>query len=311
MPNDDRSHELAQGSIYDVRKLPLVCCVDGRLLTTNSFECPHGVMLVSQTCDALHSKTLQVAPIVELPEENEARLAATGRQSRFVPIKLDGQELFVDLSFVATLDRACMEAIDCVAAAPSQREERMVRDSLSRRFGRFPFPNEVVDWCRPLQKRLVSKARRSGNQGELIRKITCIRIEDEGSWEGPDVYRLSLSFLVEPGVLPTIEDENEGISDNLARLRDESDINARSEAIADCLVSAHKRHLNSMEVCWLWQGLVDGWVAQCNKAYGKLGRVSRVVGQAEVVPEDEYTFDRYRRSEQLDLDFLSPYTDKE
>ena len=55
----------------------------------------------------------------------------------------------------------------------------------------------------------------------------------------------------------------------------------------------------------LWERLVDEWVSQCNTAYVDAHRISRVSGTAQVVSEDEYTFEQMRHSEQLDLDYLS------
>lgn len=83
------------------------------------------------------------------------------------------------------------------------------------------------------------------------------------------------------------------------------DYGPRAAKIADCICSCAGHGLSAGGVCMLWEMLAQTWVAQCNERYGADGHVSCVSGTAEVAPKDEYTFDRMRLSEQLDLDYLS------
>lgn len=215
MPDPRQTSEFSQGDIFALRRLPVVGQVNDGMPEVEYVDCPNGVMLVNQTCDALRADYLQVAP------------------------------------------------------AP--------------------------------------KAKRSGFQGALLREVTCIRVEDEHNWENGLVYTLSLSFLVSPGTLPLVDDDEEfgcvpaEVTDRIER----SKVAERPERIAEFIVRAADYGLSAASVCELWQWLVDSWLGQCDVAYGNLGRPSRVSGKGEVIPEDEYTFDRYRRSEQLDLDYLS------
>lgn len=304
---DERVDELAQGDVFAVERLPVIGGIDGGCPDIRMVDCPHGVVLISQTCDAIRSDTLQVAPIVTLADD-VAKQYITGKSSRYVPLNLDGKTAFADLELVATLNRECLDNLGSLGTAvPHPEDKRLARDLIARRFGRFPFPDEVVDWCRPLQEKVAAKARRKGYQGELLRKISSIRVEEEHNWGNTLVYALSLAFLVEPGVLPLDGEEGEadGFSTDVNSLLEVRDPRDRAEKIAKRIVCADEEGLDAGSLCRLWQGLIDSWLVQCNEAYGGLNRKTRVTGKGMVVSEDEYTFDRYRRSEQLDLDHLS------
>lgn len=307
MPDPRQTSEFSQGDVFALRRLPVVGQVNDGMPEVEYVDCPNGVMLVNQTCDALRADYLQVAPLVRLSEP-DASQSATGKRPRFVPVHLDGGTLFADLERMGTVGRSCLEGLGSIATCSgSPGGERQIRDLVSRRFGRFPFPDDVVAWCKPLRDKIAPKAKRSGFQGALLREVTCIRVEDEHNWENGLVYTLSLSFLVSPGTLPLVDDDEEfgsvpaEVTDRIER----SKAAERPERIAEFIVRAADYGLSAASVCELWQWLVDSWLRQCDVAYGNLERSSRVSGKGEVIPEDEYTFDRYRRSEQLDLDYLS------
>ena len=307
MPDLRQTSEFSQGDVFALKRLPVVSGIDGGMPEVECVECPNGVMLVNQTCDAVRADYLQVAPLVRLSEP-DARQSATGKRPRFVPVRLDGDILFADLERMGTVGRSCLEGLGRVAScARTHDDERQVRDLVSRRFGRFPFPDDVVAWFKPLRDKIAPKAKRSGYQGALLRQVTCIRVEDEHNWEDRLVYTLSLSFLVSPGTLPLVDDEDcfGCVLSEVVELIEGTKVAERPERIAELIMRAEEHRLSAATVCELWQWLIDCWLSQCDAAYGNLGRPSRVSGKGEVISEDEYTFDRYRRSEQLDLDYLS------
>lgn len=307
MPDEGQSAEFSQGCVFNMDSLPVVQGFDDGVPSIELVGCPYGVLLISQTCDTIHADQLQVARIVELPGRETAE-AATGRRPRYVPVNLGGRTLFADLECIATVSREWLEGLGVESrAATSQDDARLIRDLIARRFGRFPFPDDVVAWCGPLRDKVAPRVKKTGAQGALLDKITCIRIEDENNWKNPQSYNLSLSFLVRPGTLPLVDGDGIGVSlpDAVEQRINAADDARRAQRIAECLVDVDKCELTAAEECVLWQRLVDSWVTLCNVKYAGLGKLSRVFGTGEVVSEDEYGFDRYRRSEQLDLDYLS------
>jgi hypothetical protein len=64
----------------------------------------------------------------------------------------------------------------------------------------------------------------------------------------------------------------------------------------------------------LWLALAEAWAARCTPRERDKGEkaiaeaVADGVVAADIVSEDEYSLARYRRSEQLDVEHLSPPT---
>ena len=313
MPRESCNHvrkscktEFAQGDVFGLDCIYTMVPSSGTGVVPQRVGCPDGVVVISQTCDSLLSTEVQVARLVTL-EGADAREASTGKRPRYLPVRVGGGLKFADLGYVATVDCGCLcSLLPACRGADDPGSQRLFRDLASRRYGRFPFPDDVVAWCRPLREKIAPKARKNGSQGKLLKRIRCIRIEDENNWENPQSYQLTLTFLTEPGAMPTVdEDASYDIPKTLCDALEQLDYSQRATKIADCICNCAEHGLSAGGVCMLWEMLAQTWVAQCNERYGADGHVSRVSGTAEVVPEDEYTFDRMRLSEQLDLDYLS------
>lgn len=307
--------QLEQGSVIEgISSIPVsrFDSLSGQWQTYDE-DCPDGVVVISQTCDVIRAVeangSVQVAKIRRL-EGQEYNSSACGERPRYAPLSIGDCKLFADLGCIATVllenitkDMLRDGSIRCA------ENSRLFRDLIGRRFARFPFPDAVVLWCNHLRTKIAPKARRNGNQGKLLRKVTCIRIEDANNWRNSDVYQLSVVFLLAPGELPLIDDEEENelpddISSKLSKARDTEKAEQIAKIILDNSTSA--RSLSNSAIVQLWQMLVDTWVNECNYAYGRKGdsRV-RVNGVAEIESEDTYSYARMKRSEQLDLDHLS------
>lgn len=109
-----QTSEFSQGDVFALEKLPVVCGMDNGVPEVEYIDCPNGVMLVNQTCDAIRADYLQVAPLVRL-SESETSQSATGKRPRFVPVHLDEGILFADLERMGTVGRSCLEGLGRVA----------------------------------------------------------------------------------------------------------------------------------------------------------------------------------------------------
>lgn len=270
-------------------------------------QCPNGVVVISQTCHVIRAQHIQVAKIVDL-QGHDRDEASTGKRPQYAPLTVNGKLQFADFGSIATLERT--ETLNTMLgeaqnALPSPQEQRLFRDLISRRFGRFPFPDAVVEWCRPLRDRIAPKATKIGAQGQLLQEITCVRIEDGNDWAESSDHNLLLSFLVAPGILPTIDEEDLNQAGSLPQNASATD---KAQDIAAVIIQIRDSpcKMDSLEINQLWHRLVCAWVSTCNEKYRpeENGGIE-VTGGAEILSEDEYTFDRYRISEQLDLDYLS------
>jgi len=186
---------------------------------------------------------------------------------------------------------------------------------LGRRYSRFPFPDELVYWLRPLQKVAESKhSKPESAEGRAFRHVLDLRLENGAPWERPPLA-LTLAVIVESGVLPVFPgDDLPDIPGDLAAwLRPKGQLQS-ADAIAKRLDAA----VDPVERHWLWQAIGEAWASKCRPSDSDLKdldesdrqRINGIVLNQEiasdVTSEDEYSLFRYRRSEALDLDYLSP-----
>jgi hypothetical protein len=278
---------------------------------------PYGAVLLTQTCDAVRPEkpTVALAPIVRL-EGSDGSAARDGKLLRYIHVPSATPEAFADLSVIATIDKALF-AILPRASGIDQTNDAAVRifgRALGRRFGRFPFPDEVVPWLRPLEVVMQSKHDKNSPEGAAMRDVVELRVEAVGGWKDPP-YALTLCVIVRPGVIPTYpDDEQPPCPDDLAAwLRtDKGEPRQASGAIASRLAAERSGSPSSASVYWLWLSLAEAWAARCTPNFGKCSaeeaakiRAAVTGVDADLVDEGGFDLYRYRRSEQLDVDHLS------
>ena len=305
---------LRQGDIVTIDGLPILTYDSVRFHST-----PDGAVLITQTCDAVRPEKLTVAlaPIVHL-EGVTASNAKDGKLLRYVHVPSAGSAMFADLSVIATVDKARFLA-DSRTAGIDQTDDDEVRRfgrAVGRRFGRFPFPDEVVPWLRPLEVVVQSKHDKNNPEGSAIRDVVELRVEAVGGWQNSP-YALTLCVIIKPGVIPAFpNDEPPCPPDLTAWLRaGNGDLRQTSAAIAGRLATERRREPSSASVYWLWLSLAEAWAARCTpdvRRYrpDEAARIQAAVSgvDADIVEEREFDLYRYRRSEQLDVDHLSPPT---
>jgi hypothetical protein len=270
---------------------------------------PDGAVVLSQTCDIVQRDrlTVQIAPLVPLSGSmaNEARIR---RRPQYVPLPNARENLFIDLECLTSVHKNDLVNVAHEAGVNSQDEARKLAQSIGRRFTRFPFPDNVHPWLRPLERVLQTKADRPNSpEGVALQRVMEIRVEARGKWEDPAPYVLTILIVVEPGTLPYgPRDEVPEVSTELSNwLRDGSGALQRTAGqIADKLRDASP----APERYYLWLALGEAWANQCHPGPGEAEAVMREVDSidGEVVSADELTMERWWGSEALDLDHLSP-----
>lgn len=271
---------------------------------------PLGVVIISQTCDVVlpNRPTVQVAKRVHLIE-TAASDARDGKRPRYVHLPALGEKDFADLEVITTVTKPTVARLSRLPGVESDDEMRRFGRAVARRFGRFPFPDEVTPWLRPLEEVVSSRTRKSASpEGQALREVVELRVEATGGWRAAP-YDLTLVVVVEPGALPAFPGDDLPELPNVLRswlYGADGASNRSSSEIAGRLVNAN----DAGERYWLWMALAEAWAARC---YPK-GAVSDSVLDAvrsiegEVVQADEFPLTRVRRSEQLDLDHLSAPT---
>ncbi len=296
-----------QGDVLeDVTQL-VVIDTDG---SASMVEAPLGSVLISQTCDVVQPSrpTAQVARRVQLAGSPAAE-ARNGKRPRYVALPACGPDDFADLEVISTIVKSRLAQAPRLPGVVSDDQVRRFAGAVARKFGRFPFPDEVTPWLQPLEKIVASRARKLVSpEGQALRQVTELRVESARGWATAP-YDLTLVVVVEPDTLPLfpgddLPDRSETIS---TWLQGSGVDTARSSTeIAEKLAAAVK----PAERYWLWMALGDAWAARCRpkgrQAPDVADAVRSIIG--EVIPADEYPLIRVRRSELLDLDHLSPPT---
>jgi hypothetical protein len=157
------------------------------------------MLVVSQTCDV-------VRPCVERPLINVCPLVAPergleevqkGRRPRyaFVP-GVAGLNLVGDLDRVMSVEKSLVAGWPLTRGCRTDEEVRRLAVALSRKFSRFPFPDDFTDVCKGLQERLKKKHDKDSPEGEALRALREIRVQAGPSWNADEV-RITFLFIRE------------------------------------------------------------------------------------------------------------------
>lgn len=297
--------DFRQGDIVPVTKLPLVGS-DGSI---EQFETPLGAVLISQTCDLVQPDrpTAQLAALKRLPS-TQAKEAIRGRRPRFVNVPELGDDVFADLEVIATVSKEYLAELGSRPGLPAggNHDSRFGR-AIGRRFSRFPFPDELHPWIVPLQDVVQRKANKlTSPLGRVLDSVDALRLECTGDWHAGPPYDLTLLVILPRGVLPEVGENAPAVPGDLARwaLGADGTVRRNPAEIADKIESAN----SNAERFYLWQYLGESLIAKCRAAGEANPQFSDAVRslEAEVIGEDELSYDRAIRSEELDLDHLSP-----
>lgn len=265
------------------------------------------LVVISQTCDVVLPKnpTVTLAKVAT-PTEDALPRARAGAMPRYVRLpKLDG-DLFADMCYIETHVKEELRDLPFTPGIDLDWNERQ-RDfslSITRWFGRFPFPDEVVPWLRPVEEEIRKKYTKQGALGQLLNEDV-IELRVETDWKSKP-YALVLHLIVRAEALPTLD--NIGAQADpafLAKLRDADNKVLKPAAIADVLVST----TDALERSLAFDALAEAFASICTPASKHAGEqeIMTAVSSTEgkLWPDDEFPLSQVRKSEPLDLEYLS------
>jgi len=259
-------------------------------------ETPHGVVVLSQTCDAVRSETVQVAPIVHLSGP-DVHVAASGRTPKYAPLPGIGGEVFAQLQIVATIAKSLLSSDARRPGVLTPKDTRSFAMAVGRRFSRFAFPDDVASWFQPLQRLAQNKAHHHQSpEGRVFANVRQIRVRSDSGWLATP-YDLTISFLLDEGEMPF------GAGDDLpdVPLELEHWLSGKTALqIAQRLLD----NGGSADSYHLWGALAAEWVGRCARVF-EPGSTCVSSYTVEVAGLDEYSLAAYFDSESLDLDHLS------
>lgn len=277
---------------------------------------PDGAVIISQTCDVVQpNKTyLQVAPLVRLAEDN-ARRAAKGAMPGYVAVPMAGPDAFADLDHLATVAKEHVAPLTPQRGVAHVRETRIFGMRVGRRFSRFAFPDEVSPWLEPLKETVIKKAGKTSSPlGRVLDEwVESLRIECTPSWDAGSPYQLTLLVLVKPELLPVLDEDEEPVaSGELSQWLWDRNAHIRQNpaSIAERLLKTPSSAATRYDRVWLWEAFAQSLADACRpKPQAPQETLNAVAGGAfdpEVTTTREITYERILRSEEIDVEHLSP-----
>ena len=273
-------------------------------LPSGGDEAPCDHVIVSQSCDVVLAKRscVLVAPLVELGDPVTRRSAVNRENPQYVRLPGDPAQRFADLERIVSRNK--VELVDLPAQPgidPS--DDQAVRDfslAVARWFGRFAFPDEVQPWLAPLQKQIREKYEQPESPvGRVLHQVAEIRVQAE-SWTAKPCV-LTVHVIVKAGALPTVTDADPPQATSGTAPR------APARIATELLVEHDPGRLTALWDEFAWS-LADLCKPRAKHADDSLvtSAVARV--DAMLWSDDEFPLSRVRKSEQLDVDFLSEPT---
>ena len=291
------SGDLRQGSILPIKSIPTARSKTARAT-------PHGVAIISQTCDILLDKvtTVVVAAIQPLQEQT-AKEARLGARPRYVHLPALGDLHFADLDHIATIEKNKLVGTRATDGVPRDdfAEERRFAWSVGRRFSRFAVPDELVPWFEPL-RRLASGAKVGSALSSVFDLVEQLRVQATSWTSFP--CDLTLHVIVKDTELGEFEDEEP--SDPI---RNYFSV-ARSPAeIASKLLPTGGPRPTGADRDFLWNKFADSLAKACVPGAKFVRENPGWVGarsvDALISVDHEFTLAQMKQSETLDLAHLS------
>lgn len=291
--------EWRQGDVFEVKTYWTITS-KGK---ARKAKCQFGLAVVSQSCDAAQPsrEEIQIAPVVEL-EDDVAEMARGGKRIAYAALPTIGPNFFADLTQIYTVPKTTLSGVSRQRGVTTDEQIRRFAGTLARRFGRFAFPDELIACMEPLKKALASKAEKEHSSlGKVLKSVYGIRMEasQPNGWQRTP-YDLTLIVLLNPDARPTsdLPEEPKGLKSAIS-----SGGKVNESRIADKILN---EGTGDAERYWCYEYLAEAWVEKCmamavNKS---VTNVIRSMG-SEVLPVDEFTFDRVNVSEDIELDYLS------
>lgn len=310
VPLAEHTKSWRQADVFD---LPWNVIVDETGIAVRE-DAPHGVAVVSQSCDAYQPTRpyVQIAPVVQL-KADAAMEARNGRRPSYAHLVCLGEHWFADLHRIVTVDKHLLIGVPRRPGVVTDKDILRFGATIGRKFSRFPFPDEVAESLKPLQDALRSKVLKPQSPlGQLVDTyIHTIHVESDSRWLGPP-YAVNLVLVVKADSVP-FSDRNDSLPDEPSDLKQQlrgaqpGQLASQASFLAERLLADPLLHAMTPELrYWTWQYLALSFTELCEKEAKSRGYAGKVVFSApDIVSVDDFPLSRFEKSASLDLDHLS------
>lgn len=269
-------------------------------------DTPHGVVLISQTCDLVQVGTksrVLVAPLVACTKAELSEIRKGQRPLRvLVGSTLDR---VADLERMTTIPRNTLSGarvLDRTLKEQSGKAAGELAARIGRAFSRFAFPNGVHETFRKLQRKITEGYTRQSQFAAVLKRVEEFRVECD-DWNRPG-RELMISVIVPADYLPPADTKPDNwtwsaqtVTGARNSVRPEQlDLESISALI---LQNATAENDSALVELWnLWgERLRAGWLEQTDDEVVSI--------TLEVVSAAEFTYERYVGSVPLDFSTLS------
>ena len=256
-----------------------------------------GLAVLTQTCDLIprpdrNRPFVAVAPLVEL-EGQDALEARRGRRPRYahLPSYEDGR-FYVDLDRITTIETGLLLRYARTPGLSTDRDRATFGKAVARKFGRFPFPDDLPRALAKWRDHVVSKHDKENSpEGTLYRHALDVRVSVLGAWDA-DAINVTVSVLFPPGFLPPPDPDTDPEVGSV-----EAITSLPAARIAQMLCDGVAHPQTGALMC---ERLEQLWADRC----APTGTVRSI--EFELLGVDDMTVDAYLNSYSFDLEFLSP-----
>jgi hypothetical protein len=175
----------------DLALMPLeltVLMVDAEGPFWQTIDAPHGVVIVSQSCDIIKEVErrpyVQIAGLVPANDGEIAKAVRRDTPSRIYLECLIDRGLLIDLDATSTVHKTVVATWKRTAGCHTDGERRRVAEGLSRHRHRFAFPDNFNEMVRPIRDWIESKRSKASPQGNFVRAMREVRVRCD-NWEEP------------------------------------------------------------------------------------------------------------------------------
>ncbi|MEV0553838.1 hypothetical protein AB0I27_10305 [Streptomyces sp. NPDC050597] len=250
-------------------------------------EEPLGYAIISQTCDVIREVSrqpyIQICPVCKVSDALASQ-ARKAESTLAVWLPELGDDICVDLTRAFTAEKSVLIGQEPAHGVISDDQIRRFAMVVSRRFGRFAFPDDLHNSLNRMRSRLLEKHGRDSDEGFALRNIYQIRAEGYPDWSA-DLVEVILHFILEPGILLDAEDR--------------PDLEFDAVVQAPAAAARGIRDVSGVAALKIWAELIRSWIALCEP----VGAIKSI--EFQVTDTENFTLEQMRRTEQLDLDHLS------
>lgn len=173
-------------------------------------------VVISQTCDVVRSKTPTVTLAkVNPPPAHAVDMARGGAMPRFIPLpSLDGGS-FADMAEVHSFRKEALVGCEIMPEIvdASNADRRSLALAITRWFGRFPFPDNVAPWLKPLEDQIRKKYTRQGALGQVLREHL-VEVRVEADWAAAEPLHLLLHVIAKASAIPLVDSPSGSLNPN-------------------------------------------------------------------------------------------------